>query len=135
VGHWGVKSYEVDEAHDALDAAFERVHGDLYDELMDDRNPMTVDQIHRKLASAETLVAAVAVLVETYGDDFDTWDDEARLGLVGVVVRHAELGVAPPDDLRQRALAWLEGEAIDWDEATARRLRKQKELGILSAGG
>ncbi len=27
VGHWGVKSYEIDEADEALDSAFEQVHG------------------------------------------------------------------------------------------------------------
>ena len=27
MGHWGVKSYEHDEAADALDAGFDRVHG------------------------------------------------------------------------------------------------------------
>ena len=27
MGHWGVKSYEHDEAADAMDAAFDRVYG------------------------------------------------------------------------------------------------------------
>jgi hypothetical protein len=29
MGYWGVKSYENDEAADALDAGFDRVHGAL----------------------------------------------------------------------------------------------------------
>ncbi len=41
MGHWGVKSYEHDDAADALDAGFDRVHGAQYEELMDDRNPLT----------------------------------------------------------------------------------------------
>ncbi len=51
MGHWGVRSYENDEAADALDEGFQRVHGDAYEELMDDRNPLTPEQIHRKLAN------------------------------------------------------------------------------------
>jgi hypothetical protein len=135
VGHWGVKSYEVDEAADALDAGFDRVHGAAYDELMDDRNPLTVDQVQQKLANAETLAAAVAALGEEFGDDFEAWDEVGRLAFAGVVVRHAELGVPIPDDWRGRAIDWLEREEIDWDEATARRLRRQKEVALLRRTG
>jgi len=53
MGSWGVRSYENDEANDALDRGFEKVHGDLYDELMDDRNPLTPEQIQARLASTE----------------------------------------------------------------------------------
>ena len=31
MGYWGVKSYENDLAHDALDAGFARVHEDRYE--------------------------------------------------------------------------------------------------------
>ena len=55
MGHWGVKSYENDEADDALDAGFDRVHGEHYDELMDDRNPLTFEQVQQQLADARTL--------------------------------------------------------------------------------
>jgi hypothetical protein len=96
MGHWGVCSYENDDAGDALDAAFDRVHGSAYDDMMDDRDPMTVDQIHKKLASSQTLAAAVAWLSEEFGDDLETWDEIARLAFVGVVVRHKEMGVAIP---------------------------------------
>jgi hypothetical protein len=72
MGQWGVKSYENDAAADALDAGFDRVHGHRYEALMDDRNPMTVDQIHRQLASGETLDAAIASLREDHGEDFET---------------------------------------------------------------
>ena len=121
MGHWGVRSYENDDAADALDAGFERVHGDLYDELMDDGNPSTPEQIQAKLASAETLAAGVDACVASVGRPWDEWDEEDRLGFVGVVVRHAELGVAVPDEWRDRALAWLRDESIDWDEATLRQ--------------
>jgi hypothetical protein len=47
------------------------------------------------------------------------------------VVRHAELGVAIPENLRQAASGWLEQEDIDWEEATKRRLRRQKEIELL----
>ena len=59
MGHWGVKSYENDDAADALDAGFDRVHGAVYDELMDDENPLTSEQVQKRLANPETLAAAV----------------------------------------------------------------------------
>ena len=59
MGHWGVKSYENDDAADALDLGFQRVAGTAYDDLMDDRNPLTFDQVQRKLAGPETLAAAL----------------------------------------------------------------------------
>ncbi|HEU5118506.1 MAG TPA: hypothetical protein VFT74_17995 [Isosphaeraceae bacterium] len=132
MGHWGVKSYEIDEADEALDSAFEQVHGSLYEELMDDRNPMTPEQIHKQLANAETLDAAVRHLHEMFGDNVDEWDEVERLAFAGVVVRHAELGVAIPQEWRSRAVEWLESEEIEWDEATKRRLRKAREIETLS---
>jgi hypothetical protein len=135
MGYWGVKSYENDDAHDALDAGFERVHGAVYEDLMDDRNPLTLEQVQQRLADGRTLEAAIAALEEsvgsTLGEDPESWDEVDRLALAGVVVRHAELGVAIPDDLRRLAIGWLEHEDIDWDEATKRRLRRDKELALL----
>ena len=131
MGHWGVKSYEHDDAADALDAALEHVHGAVYDDLMDDRNPLTSDQVQHRLANPATLAAAVAVLQEGFGDDLEAWDDVGRLAFAGVVVRHAELGVSIADAWRRRAIEWLEHEAIVWDEATARGLRRQKEMALL----
>ena len=131
MGQWGVSSYDNDAASDALDAAFERIHGSAYEDLMDDRNPLSVDQVHARLANPETLAEAVAKLRRDFGPDLDEWDDEARLALAGIVVRHAELGVAIPDELRRQALAWLEGEAIEWHEATLRRLRREAEIALL----
>ena len=137
MSHWGVKSYENDEAVEALDVGFDRVHGPLYEELMADENPLTVDQIEARLASAETLAQAVEALVESVGRPFDGWDEVERLAFAGVVVRHAELGVAIPEGWRARALDWLEHEEIEWEETTARRLRRQKEMALLGprAGG
>lgn len=135
MGHWGVKSYEIDEADEALDRAFEQVHGDLYEELMDDRNPMMPEQIHRKLANEETLNAAVAHLHRSFGDDLSRWDEVQRLAFAGVVVRHAELGVAIPHEWRARARDWLEAEEIEWEEATVRRLRKAREIEMLEKAG
>jgi hypothetical protein len=132
VGSWGVKSYEFDEAADAIDAAFERVHGAAYEQLMDDRDPMTYEQVQAKLAGPETLAAAIESLREEFGDDPDAWDEIGRLAFAGVVVRHAELGVPIPDELRRRAVGWLESEDIDWDEATQRRLRRGKEIALLT---
>jgi hypothetical protein len=131
MGHWGVKSYENDDASDALDAGFERVHGAAYDDLMDDRSPLTFDQVQKKLTSAETLAAALDALGEVAGVPFEEWDDVERLAFAGVVVRHAEFGVPIPDDTRTRAIEWLEREEIDWDEATARRLCRQREIALL----
>ncbi len=62
----------------------------------------------------------------------ETWDETARLALVGIVVRHAELGVPSPEAWRVQAIAWLENEEIDWEEATARRLRRRKEIDLLN---
>ena len=131
MGHWGVKSYENDDAADALDAGFDRVHGPLYEELMADENPLTPEQVEARLADAESLAKAVEALVESVGRPFEEWDEVERIAFAGVVVRHAELGVPIPDDLRARALDWLEHEEIEWDEATARRLRRQKEMALL----
>lgn len=131
MGHWGVRSHENDDADDALDAGFDRVHGAVYEDLMDDRNPASVDQIHKTLANSGTLAAAEAWLREEFGQDVEGWDEGARLAFAGVIVRHAEMGVALPDESRHRAIAWLEGEAIDWDEATTRRLRKESEIALL----
>jgi hypothetical protein len=138
MGHWGVKSFENDDAAEALDAGFEQVHGDRYDELMDDRVVLTFDQVQQKLANSETLIAALDALRETVGEPFDQWDDVERLAYVGVVVRHAEFGVPIPDESRLRALDWLDREQIDWDDATLRGLRRGKEVALLrrdAAGG
>ena len=135
MGYWGVKSYENDDADDALDAAFEEVHGGLYEELMDDRNPMPFEQVQKRLADGRTLNAAVAVLEEMVGTalagDRAAWDEAARLALAGIVVRHAECGVPIPLDLLDLALEWLEHEELDWDEETKRRLRRDKEIALL----
>ncbi len=130
MGHWGVKSYENDETSDALDVGFDRVHGDRYDELMDDRNPMPFEQVQQTLADRRTLAASIEALREAIGPGVapDDWDDESRLAMVGVIVRYAELKVPIPAEWRDRAIAWLEGESIDWQEATARRMRREKEI-------
>ena len=60
--YWGVKSYENDDAGDALDAGFDRVHGALYEQLMDDRNPLPFEQVQARLASTQTLEAAITAL-------------------------------------------------------------------------
>jgi hypothetical protein len=132
MGHWGVKSYEIDEAADALDAGFDRVHGARYEELMDDRNPLSFEQVQAQLASPATLAAAIAWLREQFGDEFDGWDEVARLAFAGVVVRHAELGVPIAEPWRRHAVAWLEHEAIAWDAATARDLRRRSEIALLN---
>jgi len=133
MGHWGVKSYENDEAADALDAGFDRVHGERYEELMDDRNPLTFEQVQEQLADSRTLDASIAALRDSLAQESppETWDELARLALAGIVVRHAELGVRIPEPWRQRAVLWLEHEEIEWEEATIRRLRRQKEIALL----
>lgn len=134
MGHWGVKSYENDRADEALDAGFDRVHGDVYEELMDDRNPLTFEQVQAKLANPETLAAAIEAVrdsAEPAGAPPEAWDEETRLALAGVVVRHAELGVPIPDEWRARALDWLDNEELEWDEATIRGLRRKKEVALL----
>ncbi len=135
MGYWGVKSYENDDANDALDAAFEEVHGGLYEELMDDRNPLPFEQVQKRLADGRTLAAAIAVLEEMVGtalaSDRAVWDEAARVALAGIVVRHAECAAPIPRDLLDLALEWLEHEEIDWDEETKRRLRRDKEIALL----
>jgi hypothetical protein len=133
MGYWGVRSYENDEAADAIDAGLERVHGAAYAALMDDRNPIPFDEAQRSLASPATLAAAVEALREAVGPaiEWDDWDEVERLAFAGVVVRHAEFGVPVPADWRGRAIAWLENETIEWDEATVRQLRRQHEIGVL----
>jgi hypothetical protein len=134
MGHWGIKSYEHDEAADALDSGFDRVHGALFEELMDDGNPLSFDQVQQKLANSETLDASIEALTELLGAEGppDDWDEIMRLALVGIIVRHAELGVPIPQPWRVLAIASLENEDIDWDEETARRLRRRKEIDLLN---
>jgi hypothetical protein len=131
MGHWGVKSYENDDAADALDAGFDCVHGAAYDALMDDRNLLTFDQVQEQLASPATLAAALEALSTAVGLPFEKWEDVARLAFAGVVVRHAEYGVAIPAAVRARALDCLEHEDIDWHDATRRRLRREREINLL----
>jgi hypothetical protein len=135
MGHWGVRSYENDDADDAIDAAMEAVHGAAYDDLMDDGNPLSFDQVQKRLADARTLAAAVKNLEEAVGTPLDgaedAWDEVHRLALAGIVVRHAEFGVPIPAGLLGRAIAWLEVEDIEWDEATKRSLRREKEVALL----
>jgi hypothetical protein len=133
MGHWGVKSYENDDADAAIDAGLEHVHGAAYEAAMDDRNPMTFDQAQQSLASPATFAAAIDALRESVGLDKpeNDWDDVERLAFVGVVVRHAEFGVPIPAESLDQAIAWLETESIDWDEPTLRNLRRQKEITLL----
>ena len=133
MGHWGVRSYENDDAGDALDAGFARVHGATYEDLMDDANPLTPEQVQQKLAGPDTLAASLEALAEEVGGAIEDWDEVARLAYAGVVVRHAELGVPIPAEVRARALAFLRDEPIDWEEATARRLRRDKEIRTLES--
>jgi len=130
-GCWGVKSFENDDAHDALDRGFEKVHGDAYNDLLDDSNPLTFEQVQQKLASPETLAAAMDLFELEAGSNRDLWDDFDRLGYAGIVVRHLELDVAVPDDIKATALAFLEAEDLDWDEPTKRNLRREKEIAML----
>jgi hypothetical protein len=131
MGHWGVKSFENDGADEAIDAAFERVHGEAYEAAMDDRNPLTFDQAQESLANSQTLIEALEILREWVSKPFEEWDDVDRLAFAGVVVRHAEFGVPIPRETLDRAIDWLETESIEWEEATVRRLRRMKELALL----
>ena len=131
MGSWGVRSYENDDADFAIDAGMEAVHGSTYEDMMDDHNPLTIDQIQQRLANSATLAAAIANYTSEVDRPWDDWDDEQRLGFVGIVVRHAELKVAIPAEWRDRALAWLRDEQVEWDEVTARKLRREREIELL----
>ena len=133
MGQWGVKSYEGDEATDAIDAGYQNVHGEVYEDLMDDGNPLTYEDVQAKLANSATLAAALAALESEFTSDHATWSEEAKIGFVGVLVRHAELKVPIAAELAQQGIDWLEAEEIDWEEATARKLRKRKEIDLLRA--
>ncbi len=104
---------------------------------MDDRNPLTFEQVQERLADPRTLDASIAALRDSLDQESppEAWDELARLALVGIVVRHAELGVPIPEPWRQRAVDWLEHEEIEWEEATVRRLRRQKEIALLLGEG
>jgi hypothetical protein len=134
MGCWGIKSYENDDAHEALDRGFERVHGEVYDDLMDDREPMSVEDVQKKLASAETLAASLDVFLDEAGSKRELWDELDRLGYAGIVVRHVELGVPAPAEMVAEAIAFLEGEELEWEgESTQRNLRREKEIATLRA--
>lgn len=134
MGFWGIRSYENDLAADALDAGFERVHGQLYDDLMDDRNPVPFEKVQERLAGAHTLTAALAALEElSTNTDVDDDDDEddPDLAYAGVVVRHVECRVEVPEAVIRRAIEALENEAIEWPRPTERKLRVDKEIALL----
>ena len=133
MGHWGVKSYENDDAGDALDAGFEAVHGDVYDDLMDDGNPLTPEQVQARLANPETLAKALGSLADAVGLPIEEWDEAANLAYAGIVVRHVELEVPLSAAIRDRALTLLRDEPIEWEEATTRRLRRDKEIRLLDS--
>ena len=127
--YWGFRSYDNDDTADALDAAYEQVHGAVYDDLMDDRNPLTFEQVQEKLASESVLAAALAWLKEEYqAENLDEWDAEDRLAFIGMVVRMLECKVKVPTAEVQRALEWLQQESLEWDEPTQRRLRRDQEI-------
>lgn len=131
MGYWGVRSYEDDDADFAIDKGFERVHERRYLELMDDRNPLSYEQVQEKLADPATLAASLACLAEEFEAAWDAWDEEQRISAIGVIVRHAECGVPIPAEWRDRAVAWLEGETVEWDEAEARDRRRKQEIEVL----
>jgi hypothetical protein len=131
MGYWGVRSYDNDLANDALDGALETIHGEAYDALMDDRNPISYQEAQDKFLDAETLAEAVEILRDELGEDMGTWDEEGRLALAGVVVRHAERQIPVPADLLALALTTLETEDLEWDDAKDREHRRRREIELL----
>jgi hypothetical protein len=130
MGQWGVKSYENDEASDALDAGFEHVHGELYEKLMDDRSSLTYEEVQAKLADSRTLEASIDALCDSMGREIalEDWDELARLALAGIIVRHLEFQVPIPANWCKQAIDWLEHEEIDWHEAAARQRQRRDEI-------
>lgn len=131
MGFWGIKSYENDLAHDALDAGFDQVHGKRYEELMDDRNPVPYEKVHEELANLQTLEASLAALQELAAELPDDSEDDVKLAYVGVVVRHAECKLGGSEEHFAKAIELLEQEDLDWPRPTERRLRIEKELALL----
>lgn len=130
MGYWGVKSYENDLAHDALDAGFDQVHGDRYEELMDDRNPLPYEKVHEQLANLETLTKSLAALDEMLEHPALEGDEEAKLAWVGVVLRHLECKVDVPQELLRQGAEILQNEDLEWPRPTERKLRLEKELAL-----
>ena len=81
------------------------------------------------MANPETLEASLRYLGEPLEDD----DEVGKLAFAGVVVRHAEFEVPVPEARLATAIDYLEREAIEWDEPTLRKLRRQKEIAMLKA--
>jgi hypothetical protein len=102
---------------------------------MDDRNPLSFEQVQKRLADSKTLDASIAALKESLAlsSPPNEWDEVAKLALAGIIVRHAELNVPIPEVWLNQAIICLEQEELDWEEATARRLRRQKEINMLRA--
>lgn len=131
MGFWGTKSYDNDLASDALDAGFDSVHGDRYEDLMDDRNPVPFEKVQEQLASVETLKAALAALEELVAELDPEDEDDSALAYAGIVVRHVECKVTVPEALLLKAIESLDSEDIEWPQATERKLRKDKEIAML----
>lgn len=131
MGFWGIRSYENDLAADALDAGFDRVHGQRYEDLMDDRNPVPFEKVQEQLASEETLKSALAALEEAIGELEEDDEDDPALAYAGVVVRHVECRVDVPEEIVRKAIEALENEDMEWPRPTERKLRIDKEIAIL----
>lgn len=131
MGYWGVKSYENDLAHDALDAGFDRVHGKRYEDLMDDRNPLPYEKVHEELADPQTLAVSLEALDELAEGPALQGDADVLLAWVGVIVRHAECKMQVSAEQIQKAIELLENEELDWPRPTERKLRLEKEIAML----
>ncbi|MCY2933916.1 MAG: hypothetical protein WCJ40_05715 [Planctomycetota bacterium] len=131
MGYWGVKSYENDLTHDALDAGFDKVHEASYEALMDDRNPLPYEKVHEQLANQETLDQSLAALDDMVDGVAYELDDESKLAWVGVVIRHVECRLDLTKEMLQRAISILENEDMEWPRPTERKMRLEKELALL----
>ena len=107
----------------------------LYEELMDDRNPLSFEQVQARLASPQTLEASIAALQESLA-----LETRPKNGMRQRDSPWRASSSATPNSVLpipavwlNRAIDWLENEDLDWEEATARRLRRQKEIRLLTA--
>ena len=50
---------------------------------MDDRSPLTLDQVFERLADPRTLAASVESVEDAFGADAEAWDELGRLAFVG----------------------------------------------------
>ena len=100
---------------------------------MDDRNPLSFEQVQQKLADSRTLECVDRRLEEMLGIEGRPRAGTSSRGWrwPGSWCAMPSWASPIPEEWRRLAIDWLENEEIDWEEETIRQLRRRKEIELL----